>query len=232
MYFRIKDDKVYDHSDIKFDDACVYSDLCTKAEYDEHPNKYIVGDIEQEIDVPDYEEVEEEYQEQVVDEEGNPVYDEEGNPVMETKTRIVLKPIMIEVTDPETGETILVPSTHKETIIVKGLVLNPNYEQEEAERREAEFNKAFFNTSLGYIRRSVTMADGSHKDFLSDLLPVISMGVQAGQSVNILAYDAPPFDEDVTDWTEYQHQKIVTTQFISECFLQLSADFAPINKEA
>lgn len=105
------------------------------------------------------------------------------------------------------------------------------YEQEQAERREAEFKNAFFNTSLGYIRRSVTMADGSHKDFLSDLLPVISMGVQSGQAVNILAYNKPPFDKDVEDWTEYQHQEVVTPQFIQECFMQLSVDFAPINKD-
>ena len=103
------------------------------------------------------------------------------------------------------------------------------YEQEQYAKREAEFNRAFFLTSLGYIRRSVTMADGSHKDFLSDLLPVISMGVQGGMPVNILTYDMPPFDEDVADWTEYQHQVVVTPQFIQECFLQLSADFAPIN---
>ena len=105
------------------------------------------------------------------------------------------------------------------------------YNKEQKARREAEFNKAFFNTSLGYIRRSVTMADGSHKDFLSDLLPVISMGVQGGQSVNILTYDKPTFDKDVTDWTEYQHQEVVTPQFIQECFMQLSNDFLPINEE-
>lgn len=107
---------------------------------------------------------------------------------------------------------------------------NEEYEQEQAERREAEFNKAFFLTSLGYIRRAVTMADSSKKDFLSDLLPVISMGVQSGTAVNILAYDKPPFDKDVEDWTEYQHQVVVTPQFIQECFMQLSADFAPINE--
>lgn len=105
------------------------------------------------------------------------------------------------------------------------------YEQEQANRRETEFNKAFFNTSLGYIRRKVTMADGSKKDFLSDLLPVISMGVQSEQNVNILAYDKPPFYEDVTDWTKYQHQVVVTPQFIQECFMQLSNDFLPINEE-
>lgn len=128
-------------------------------------------------------------------------YDEEGNPI----------------------------GSHTEILMVKKLVPNPNWEEEQYIRREREFKKAFFNTSLGYVRRKVTMADGSHKDFLSDLLPVISMGVQAGTPVNILTYDMPPFDEDVTDWTEYQHQVVVTPQFIQECFLQLSADFAPIN---
>ena len=219
MYFRINDDKVYDYSDVKFDEACVYSDLCDKAEYDEHPNKYMIGDVEEQIKVYEYEKKTVEV----------PIYNEEGE-IIGYDSIVVddyTKPIMVE--DPETGE--LVHKFHYETVITKGLVLNPNYEQEEAERREAEFNKAFFNTSLGYVRRAVTMADGSHKDFLSDLLPVISMGVQAGQAVNILAYDAPPFDEDVKDWTEYQHQKVVTPQFITECFTQLGADFAPINQE-
>lgn len=104
-------------------------------------------------------------------------------------------------------------------------------EEDKENKREADFNKAFFLTSLGYIRRSVTMSDGSHKDFLSDLLPVISMGVQGGQTVNILTYDKPPFDKDVENWTEYQHQVVVTPQFIQECFLQLSNDFLPINEE-
>lgn len=104
-------------------------------------------------------------------------------------------------------------------------------EEDKENKREADFNKAFFLTSLGYVRRSVTMSDGSHKDFLSDLLPVISMGVQGGQTVNILTYDKPPFDKDVEDWTEYQHQVVVTPQFIQECFLQLSNDFLPINEE-
>ena len=191
------------------------TDIITEAELTAHPNKVIVGDIEEEIDVPDY------------DEEGNPImieyedtetvidYDEEGNPIGSHEITVIKHK----------------QSTHKETITVKGLILNPDYEQEEAERREAEFNKAFFNTSLGYVRRAVTMADGSHKDFLSDLLHVISMGVQGGQAVNILTYDKPPFDEDVTDWTEYQHQKVVTPQFIQECFAQLANDFLPINEE-
>ena len=223
MYFRIKDDAVYDYSDINFDNACVYSDLCDKAEYEAHPNKYMIGDVEEQVKVYEYEKK----TIIVID------YDDEGNPIGEHTEEVddLDKPIMIEEVDPETGETILVHKFHYETIIVKGLVLNPDFEQEEAERREAEFNKAFFNTSLGYIRRNVTMADGSHKDFLSDLLPAIFASVSAGKAVNLYAYDKPPFDEDVTDWTEYQHLVTATPQFINECFDQLGADFAPINEE-
>lgn len=186
------------------------------------PNE-IMGEKEIEIDVPDYE--------TIVDEDGNEIqvpimieveetiividYDDEGNPIGEHEETITKK----------------VQKTHKETITIPYPVINPNYEQEQATKRQIEFSKAFFNTSLGYIRRSVTMADGSHKDFLSDLLPVISMGVQSGTPVNILTYDKPPFDKDVEDWTEYQHQVVVTPQFIQECFLQLSNDFLPINEE-
>lgn len=118
---------------------------------------------------------------------------------------------------------------YDETVIYYNLKAYAYTDEEKAEKREADFNKAFFNSSLGYVRREVTMADGGKKDFLSDLLPVISMGVQSGVPVNILTYDKPPFDEDVTDWTEYQHQVVVTPQFIQECFLQLSNDFLPIN---
>ena len=111
------------------------------------------------------------------------------------------------------------------------LILDPDYDLKQQQARQAEFLKEFFLTSLGYIRRSVTMADGSHKDFLSDLLPVISMGVQGGQTVNIIAYEMPDFTTDVTDWTQYQHIQVVTPQFIQECFLQLQNDFIPVGAE-
>ena len=128
MYFRIKDDAVYDYSDINFDKACVYSDLCTKAEYDEHPNKYMIGDVEEQVKVYEYEKK----TITVID------YDDEGNPIGEHTEKVddLDKPIMIKEVDPETGETILVHKFHYETIIVKGLVINPDYEQEEAEREK------------------------------------------------------------------------------------------------
>ena len=94
------------------------------------------------------------------------------------------------------------------------------------EDRLREFHKEFFNTSLGYIRRSVSMADGSHKDFLSDLLPTIAMAVNMNTSVSIITYSEPDFTEPIEDWTQYQHIETVTTQFIQECFVQLQNDFS------
>jgi len=99
--------------------------------------------------------------------------------------------------------------------------------QPTAEDRERKFHREFFNTSLGYIRRSVTMADGSHKDFLSDLLPTIAIAVNLNTPVSIIAYSKPDFTHPVADWTQYQHIETVTTQFIQECFLQLQNDFIP-----
>lgn len=93
--------------------------------------------------------------------------------------------------------------------------------------RKAKFNKEFFNTSLGWIRRSVTMANGSTKDFISDLLPVISMAVSSGKPVTVLAYNKPDFTKETIDWVQYQHKETVTPEFIQECFLQLSNDFLP-----
>lgn len=109
------------------------------------------------------------------------------------------------------------------------VVENPNYDEELAELRKQEFNKEFFLTSLGYIRRSVNMATGDTKDFLSDLLPTISMAVQGGQQVPIITYKEPDFTKEFT--LEYmeslQEVKNVTLDFITECALQVSKDFLP-----
>ena len=107
---------------------------------------------------------------------------------------------------------------------VDDIIINPNYKDEEKQKKIDEFNKQFFNTSLGYVRRNVKMKDGSHKDFLSDLLPTISMAVNMGQEVKVITYDMPDFD-DLKPIEEYQHNETVTAQFIQECFIQLSEDF-------
>jgi len=108
------------------------------------------------------------------------------------------------------------------------IIVNPNYENEEAQKRQADFETEFFNTSLGWIRRQVNMKDGGTKDFLSDLLPAISMALNSGIATPIITYRTPDFTHDITDWTIYQDIKQVTPQFIQECFNQLSADFGAI----
>lgn len=210
MYYRILEDRVKDFADYKYDENCLFTNLCTSKEYMAEPGKWIVGEEDTEIDVPDY------------DEEGNPImidyeeteivtdYDEEGNPIGTHEITVIKHK----------------QSTHKETIKVKILILNPDYEELVAHRREEEFNKSFFNTSLGYIRRKVTMKDGSKKDFLSDLLLPIKAGLELGQVVTVLTYDKPPFDRDVEDWTEYQHEKAATAAFVGECLNQLVTDFS------
>ena len=118
--------------------------------------------------------------------------------------------------------------------LVDGEVIDntEEYEQEQIQAKQEEFNKEFFLTSLGYIRRKVNMSTGETKDFFSDLLPVISMGVQSGQTVPIITYSLPDFSKELT--TEYleslQTVKNVTEQFVQECFLQLSNDFVPMSQ--
>ncbi len=107
------------------------------------------------------------------------------------------------------------------------IIENPNYDTEQAQKREKGFNEQFFNTSLGYVRRKVTMANGDTKDFLSDLLPTISMGINLGQAVSIITYNKPDFAKELTE--EYmvtlQNKVDATVQFVQECFVQLSNDF-------
>lgn len=104
------------------------------------------------------------------------------------------------------------------------IVENPNYEKEQAEKRKEEFENAFFHTSLGWIRRSVSMKDGSTKSFLTDLLPQLTAGIP------VLAYALPDFTQEVSI-VDYQQKVIVTEQFIQECKNQLYADFYGTNPE-
>lgn len=104
-------------------------------------------------------------------------------------------------------------------------------EEEIIAEREEQFERDFFLTSLGYIRRKVTMATGETKDFLSDLLPTISMAIQIGQEVKVIAYDKPDFTQEIIDWEQYQHNEVVTAQFVQECFMQLSSDFGVVKND-
>ena len=96
--------------------------------------------------------------------------------------------------------------------------------------REQQFERDFFETSLGWIRRQVSMSDGTRRDFLSDLFPAIAIAANTGIPVMVLAYNKPDdFSEEITNWTQYQHNEIVTAHFLQECMTRLQNDFIPIN---
>lgn len=192
-----------------------------------------------------------EYEKKIVSQD---IYSEDGEIIGSQEVEIddLTKPIMVEeeITNPNTGEreAVIVQKHHTETrtktvvelvIEPKGYYIcfkdnytngeiNPYYEDEKANEREEQFNKSFFNTSLGYIRRKVSMATGETKDFLSDLLPTISMGVQMGQPITIITYNKPDFTQEIIDWTAFQNVQTVTDEFVQECFLQLSNDFKQV----
>lgn len=90
------------------------------------------------------------------------------------------------------------------------IIINPNYEKEQEEKRQEQFAKDFFNTSLGYVSRKVHMKDGAIKDFLSDILPLLQVGVP------IITYN---IDGSQNVGVE------VTEQFINECKQQVLIDF-------
>ncbi len=89
------------------------------------------------------------------------------------------------------------------------LIKNPDYDKQKKEREDKEFNSQFFNTSLGYVRRKVSMQDGTTRDFLSDILPLLEVGVP------ILSYSRE------LEQTKAQ----VTEDFLNECKQQLLTDF-------
>ncbi len=102
------------------------------------------------------------------------------------------------------------------------IILDPEYDAKQIQARQEAFNKAFFATSLGYIRREVTMLDGSAKTFLTDMLPLLIVGLP------ILAYNEPDFTQEV-NMVDYQKQVVVTEQFLAECKNQLIIDFYGFN---
>ena len=104
--------------------------------------KYILGEKEIEIEVPDFEIVDIEVEIHDVDEEGNYIYDEDGNPVTHRETRPVQQQVDI----------------HTETITVKTLVLNPNYEEEKAEKERARI--ANLHLTRGDVFRALLLAKG------------------------------------------------------------------------
>lgn len=125
-----------------------YYDYVQELPEDYVEGKYIIGEKEIEIDVPDY------------DEEGNPIiieyedteividYDEDGNPIGQHEITVIKHK----------------QQTHKETITVKGLILNPDYEEEEAEKEKERIAK------LSLTKREVFLALYHAKGITPDMI--------------------------------------------------------------
>lgn len=159
--------------------------------------------VQEEVQVP-YEVYE--YEKKIIQ---VPVYNEEGEIIgyKDVEVDDLDKPIMVEETiiDPITGEeeTILVHKHHTEyrTEIQEHLEIQDNPEN---------FERCFFNTSLGYVRRKpYVKGTGEYKDFLSDMLA----GMQVGQPIITYTKDLE------------QQFVIVTQEFINECVVQYNKDF-------
>ena len=82
--------------------------------------------------------------------------------------------------------------------------------EEIAQKQQEQFSKEFFNTSLGYVSRKVHMKDGSIRDFLTNILPLLQVDVP------IITYNL--------DGTQ-NVGVLVTQQFIDECKQQVLLDF-------
>ena len=106
-------------------------------------------------------------------------------------------------------------------------------EQEIFNQRKEQFESAFFSTSLGYIRRKVTMKNGLEKDFLGDLILPIKAGIEMGRNIKVITYQEPDFSQESTN--EYmeslQEVKDATIEIVQECLNQIVADFGIEMKE-
>lgn len=185
-----------------------YSDMACEANAEGKKLIKVQEEVEYETEVLEWDTIEVEEERQKIDPEtGEPMYDEDGNPIMEIVTVEKLVPHMVEETiiDPITGEekTIIVQGHHTETRtkIVERLEIVDNPEN---------FQRNFFNTSLGYVRRKpYVKGTGEYKDFLSDMLA----GMEIGQPI--------------ITYTENMEQNIVTVtqEFLDECVAQFNKDF-------
>lgn len=153
MFYRIKDNDIYDYADYEYSKDCLCTNICTLKSFEENRELFVIKD----------------------------------------------------------GQIASVE----------------NAEEVKAKKRKEEFEKAFFLTSLGWIRRKVTMKDGSIKDFLADLLLPVKAGMEIGQYVEIITYNTPDFTKEADN--EYmeslQERKNATTEFIQECLFQTVKDF-------
>lgn len=126
-----------------------------------------------------------------------PIYNDEGEIIgyEEKEVDDYTKPII----DPETGEQAHHTETRTEWVEYLEIQDNPE-----------NFQRMFFNTSLGYVRRKpFVKGTGEFKDFLDDILAGLKVGDQ------ILTYTAEG----------NQQMAVVTEEFKEECRTQYNKDF-------
>ena len=109
------------------------------------------------------------------------------------------------------------------------VVVNSDYEETKRQEREDGFKKEFFETSLGWIRRKPTLADGSEDDFLNNDLPLLAIGLTMGSPVVLpVAYRLPDFTRELTPEYMVSLQilnQLITPQFLQECMQVKMKDF-------
>ena len=81
--------------------------------------------------------------------------------------------------------------------------------------KREEFERQFFNTSLGWVSRAVHMQNGEIWNFLKDIKPNLIVGQK------IITYTP---NEDYTSLTQNRDVE-VTEQFLQECGQQILKDF-------
>ena len=200
MFYIIKDDKlqIFDDNKEKLEitlefmpqlqnERLLETDIITADELNQYPNKVIIEDIEIEIEVPDYEGQEITKEIEVPDfetvtktEEILVGEDDDGNPIYETKE------IQEEVQTGFHTETITEIQTvqvgsHKETITVKGLVLNPDYEAEEAQKERERIDN--LTLTAADVERAIYQAKGMDFD---DILEFVAENLPEGVDIKAL----------------------------------------------
>lgn len=109
------------------------------------------------------------------------------------------------------------------------IVVNQEFLEELKITREKGFKQQFFETSLGWIRREPTLADGTVDNFLNNNLPLFAIALSAGESVILpVAYKLPDFNKELNE--EYMKSlqitnQLITQQFIMECMQVKMQDF-------
>lgn len=116
-------------------------------------------------------------------------------------------------------------NSEKYYVIDGELVLNPNYEQEQTEKREADFKHTFFKVEgYGYYRRQ-PKGYQSAVESMNVLFNIanVTQGIQAGL---IIFYQEPDFTdpEQCTEEWLVNHQVIMPSMTLQE-FMQLYVAF-------